>query len=288
MTGKIKIGRSYIGENYPVYFIAEIGINHNGSIDNVKKLIDMAVDCGANAVKFQKRTPEVSVPNNQKNVLRETPWGQLTYLEYKKKIELNENDFEYIDDYCKSKNIDWFCSCWDIQSLKFIKKFNPIALKIASASLTNNQLIHEYSKFDVPIILSTGMSTLKEIDDAVKILHKNKLLLAHCTSAYPCKPEELNLKMIQTLMQNYGHIVGYSGHETGISTSLAAVVLGAIFVERHITLDRSMWGTDQSGSLEFEGLKRLIRDSNIIKKSLGDGIKKVYSSEKKIIEKLRL
>ncbi len=284
----IKIGKKIIGKSKPIFIIAEIGINHNGQIKLVEKLIDAAVDAGADAVKFQKRTPELCVPKNQRNIIRETPWGNMTYLEYKKKIELSENDFLHINKYCKQKKIQWFASCWDADSLKFIKRFNPVAYKIASASLTEISLLNEYSNLNKPIILSTGMSTINEINKAIKILKNNKLLISHCTSSYPCKTQELNLNVIPNFIKKYNFPIGYSGHEIGIQTSIAAVVLGACFIERHITLDRSMWGTDQSASLEPRGLKTLVRDIRIIEQSLGDGIKKVYPSEKKIKKKLRI
>ncbi len=284
----IRIGNKEISFNSPVYFIAEIGINHNGDLKNVEKLINIAAESGADAVKFQKRSPDLCVPENQKNIQRETPWGLITYLEYKKRIELEGKEFKFIDEYCKKKKIDWFCSCWDLDSLEFIKNFNPVAYKIPSALITDKNLLSGHKSLKVPIIVSTGMSTMKEIDDALTILSENQILLAHCTSSYPCPPEELNLNMIKTLKNKYPFQVGYSGHEIGIQTTLASVILGACFVERHITLDRSMWGTDQAASLEPAGLTKLIRDIKIVKKSLGDGIKKVYDSEKKIMKKLRV
>ena len=284
----IKIGKHKIGKSNPIYVIAEIGINHNGDMKLVKKLIDEAHLAGANAVKFQKRTPKICVPEEQKPIERDTPWGRISYLEYREKVELSRDDYIFIDKYCKNKGIDWFASCWDLESLKFIKYFNPVAYKIASASLTDNILLKEHSKLKEAIILSTGMSTMKEIKKAEKILSNTKLLIAHSTSAYPCKSEELNLNVIPKFIEEFDHPIGYSGHELGIQTTLAACVLGACFIERHFTLDRSMWGTDQAASLEPAGLKKLVRDVRVLEKSLGDGIKKVYDSEKKIREKLRL
>ena len=284
----IKIGKHKIGKSNPIYVIAEIGINHNGDMKLVKKLIDEAHLAGANAVKFQKRTPQICVPEEQKPIERDTPWGRISYLEYREKVELSRDDYIFIDKYCKNKGIDWFASCWDLDSLKFIKYFNPVAYKIASASLTDNILLKEHSKLKEAIILSTGMSTMKEIKKAEKILSNTKLLIAHSTSAYPCKSEELNLNVIPKFIEEFDHPIGYSGHELGIQTTLAACVLGACFIERHFTLDRSMWGTDQAASLEPAGLKKLVRDVRVLEKSLGDGIKKVYDSEKKIRDKLRL
>ena len=204
------------------------------------------------------------------------------------KIVIPKENYIYINDYCKRKEIDWFASCWDLESLKFIRSFNPVAYKIASASLTDQKLLKEHAMLDKPIILSTGMSTMKEIRKAEQILSDTNLLIAHSTSAYPCKSEELNLNVIPTLMKEFNHPIGYSGHELGIQTTLAACVLGACFIERHFTLDRSMWGTDQAASLEPPGLKKLIRDIRVLEKSLGDGVKKVYDSEKLILNKLRL
>ena len=284
----IKIGKHKIGKSNPIYVIAEIGINHNGDMKLVKKLIDEAHLAGANAVKFQKRTPQICVPEEQKPIERDTPWGRISYLEYREKVELSRDDYIFIDKYCKNKGIDWFASCWDLDSLKFIKYFNPVAYKIASASLTDNILLKEHSKLKEAIILSTGMSTMKEIKKAEKILSNTKLLIAHSTSAYPCKSEELNLNVIPKFIEEFDHPIGYSGHELGIQTTLAACVLGACFIERHFTLDRSMWGTDQAASLEPAGLKKLVRDVRVLEKSLGDGIRKVYDSEKKIRDKLRL
>ena len=271
----IKIGKHTIGRNYPIYVIAEIGINHNGDMQLVKNLIDEAHSAGADAVKFQKRTPEICIPEKQKSIERDTPWGRITYLEYKQKIELSKENYNYINEYCKRKEIDWFASCWDLESLKFIRNFDPVAYKIASASLTDQKLLKEHAVLEQPIILSTGMSTMEEIKKAEEILSNTNLLIAHSTSAYPCKSEELNLNVIPTLMKEFNHPIGYSGHELGIQTTLAACVLGACFIERHFTLDRSMWGTDQAASLEPPGLKKLIRDIRVLEKSLGDGVKKV-------------
>ena len=284
----IAIGKNQVGHNQKTYLIGEIGINHNGSVDNALKLIRIAKDSGFDAVKFQKRTPDVCVPEEQKNVIRETPWGRMTYLEYKYKIEFNEKDYSKIDSFCKEIGIDWFASVWDINSVDFIENFNPICYKIASASITDHKLLNHIKSKNRPIILSTGMSTLDQIDSAVNILNKNDLLIAHSTSAYPCKYEELNLNMVKTLMMRFKGIpIGYSGHEKGISTSVSAVAIGACHIERHITLNRTMWGTDHAASLEKRGMELLCRDIRNLELALGDGIKKVYESEKPIIEKLR-
>lgn len=284
----IAIGKNQVGHDQKTYLIGEIGINHNGSVDNALKLIRIAKDSGFDAVKFQKRTPDICVPEEQKNVIRETPWGRMTYLEYKYKIEFNEKDYSKIDSFCKEIGIDWFASVWDTNSVDFIENFNPICYKIASASITDHKLLNHIKSKKRPIILSTGMSTLDQIDSAVNIFNKKELLIAHSTSAYPCKYEELNLNMVKTLMKRFKGIpIGYSGHEKGISTSVSAVAIGACHIERHITLNRTMWGTDHAASLEKRGMELLCRDIRNLELALGDGIKKVYESEKPIIEKLR-
>lgn len=285
---KIKAGNSFIGDGEKVYIIAEIGINHNGSVELAKKLIKGAKDSGCDAVKFQKRTPELCVPKDQWNVERETPWGRMTYIDYRHKIEFNFSDYFEIDNYCKKKKIDWFASCWDEESVDFIEQFDPPLYKAASASLTDYNLLEKKKSTGKPLIISTGMSTMEEINSAVKAIGSENLLIAHSTSSYPCKLEELNLKVIRTLKQIYPEVpVGYSGHETGLAPTYAAVSLGAAFVERHITLDRAMWGTDQAASVEIVGFKRLVADIRDIEKSLGDGVKRVYESEMSQRKKLR-
>ena len=283
----VKIGNRLVGGSNPTYIIAEIGINHNGDISNVKKLIDMAVDTGCDAVKFQKRAPELCVPENQKNVMRETPWGIISYIEYRQKLEFGLNEYKEIDSYCRTNNIQWFASAWDIESLSFLEEFDLLCYKIPSALITNHDLLQAYRDTGRICILSTGMSTIEQITEAVKIFNKENLLIAHCTSTYPSPLEQLNLKMIDTLKERFGTIVGYSGHEVGLSTSYAAVTLGAKFIERHITLDRAMWGSDQAASVEHGGLKRLVENIRDIEKALGDGIKKVYPEEFIAMERLR-
>lgn len=284
----VKIGERYIGEDHPVYIIAEIGINHNGSIDVAKKMIDGAIFAGADAVKFQKRTPEICVPADQWLIERDTPWGRMTYIDYKRKTEFTMKQYFEIDQYCRQKGIDWFTSCWDIPSVEFIEQFDTPLYKIASACITDMELLAKVKDTGKPVMISTGMSTIEEIDEAVNALDSEKLMIAHATSTYPCKPKELNLKMINTLKNKYPHLpVGYSGHETGLATTYAAVALGAGFIERHITLDRAMWGTDQAASVEIMGLYRLVHDVRDIEKSLGDGVKKVYESERNSLSKLR-
>lgn len=284
----VKIGERFIGDKHPVYIIAEIGINHNGSIDIAKKMIDGAVFAGADAVKFQKRTPEICVPADQWLIERDTPWGRMTYIDYKRKTEFTMKQYFEIDQYCRQKGIDWFTSCWDIPSVEFIEQFDTPLYKIASACITDLELLAKIKETGKPIMISTGMSTMKEIEEAVNALGRNNIMIAHATSAYPCKPKELNLNMIKTLKETYPDIpVGYSGHETGLATTYAAVALGAGFIERHITLDRAMWGTDQAASVEIMGLYKLVHDVRDIERSLGDGVKKVYESEINSLNKLR-
>lgn len=287
MARTVTINDREVGDGRPVYIIAEIGINHNGDLGLAKRLIDVAADTGCDAVKFQKRTPDLCVPEHQKSTMRETPWGVMSYIDYKRRIEFGEDEYRTIDKHCRERGIAWFASCWDIPSLEFIERFSPPVHKIASASLTDDALLKRLQQTGRPLILSTGMSTEAEIEHAVSILDSDRLMVAHATSTYPCSPDELNLRVIQTLRARYPYPIGYSGHEVGLQTTLAAVSLGATFVERHITLDRAMWGTDHAGSVEPQGLARLVRDIRVIERALGDGIKKVYESEIPIRKKLR-
>lgn len=285
---KVKVGSRYIGDGEPVYIVGEIGINHNGSIEIAKKLIDGAVFAGCDAVKFQKRTPELCVPKDQWDIERDTPWGRMKYIEYRRKVEFNENEYAEIDKYCMQKGIDWFVSPWDEESVDFMERFDPVCYKFASASLTDTCLLAKIKSTGRPMMLSTGMSTLDEVKKAVELLGKDNLMIAQSTSTYPCKLEELNLKVIQSYKKLFPDIpVGYSGHEVGLAPTLAAVSLGAAFVERHITLDRAMWGSDQAASVEIGGMFRLVKDIRDIEKSLGDGNKVVYESELPSIKKLR-
>jgi len=284
----IKVGDRNVGEGMPVFVIAEIGINHNGDIGLAKRLIDGAVLAGVDAVKFQKRTPELCVPRDQWELQRDTPWGRMTYIEYKRRIEFGQTEYEQIDKHCKERGIDWFASCWDEPSVDFIDAFSPACYKAASASLTDLPLLKKMQDTGRPLMISTGMSTLQEIDAAVSMLGTHNLMVAHSTSAYPCPIESLNLRMINTLRDRYpGVPVGYSGHETGLATTWAAVSLGATFIERHITLDRAMWGTDQAASVEIGGLMRLVSNIRDIERSMGDGIKRLYEPELAMRRKLR-
>ncbi|MCS6903974.1 MAG: N-acetylneuraminate synthase family protein [Bacteroidia bacterium] len=278
-----------IGKGQKVYIIAEIGINHNGSLDLALRMIEAAHRAGCDAVKFQKRTPEVCVPKEQWYVERDTPWGRIPYIEYRHKVEFGPKEYQAIDAFCKKKGIDWFASCWDIPAVDFIEQFNPPLYKAASACLTDWELLRKMKSTGKPLILSTGMSTQEEINSAVTAIGEENLLLAHSTSTYPCPPHELNLRMIQTLEHLFPNIpIGYSGHETGLATTIAAVALGACFVERHFTLDRAMWGSDQAASVEPTGMEKLVRDIRDIEVALGDGIKKVYESELSAMKRLRI
>lgn len=284
----IQIGETTVGPGEPAFIIAEIGINHNGDVDIAKQLIDVADTAGCDAVKFQKRDPDVAVPEDQRDVPRETPWGVMPYIEYKKRIEFEQPEFDEIDAYCKDRGIMWFASAWDQPSVDFLEQYDVPAMKVASAGLTDHDLLRRMRKLDVPIILSTGMSTMEEIREAVDVVGTDDLAVMHTTSTYPCPNEELNLRMINTLQDEYPDVpIGYSGHEVGLQTTLAAVTLGACLVERHITLDRAMWGTDQAASVEPPGLMRLVRDIRVIETALGDGVKKVYDSELPVRKKLR-
>jgi N-acetylneuraminate synthase len=286
-TFRVSAKRS-IGEGQPVYVIAEIGINHNGSLEIAKKLIDEAVTAGCDAVKFQKRTPELCTPKDQWHVERDTPWGRMTYINYRHMIELGYEEYAEIDSYCREKGIDWFVSCWDEDSVDFMEQFDPGVYKFASASLTDHSLIAKVKATGKPYILSTGMSTMDEIQETVGKFGTDNLLVAHSTSAYPCPPQELNLRMIETLEDMYPNTpIGYSGHETGLGTTLAAVALGASFVERHFTLDRAMWGSDHAASVEPQGMQKLVRDIRDLDLALGDGIKRVYDSELGAMKRLR-
>jgi N-acetylneuraminate synthase len=282
----IKIGGREVGDDQPCYVVAEIGINHNGNIDLAKRLISVAVAAGCDAVKFQKRTVEVVYTAEELAKPRENPFGT-TNGDLKRALEFGVEDYEEIDAYCKAVKIPWLVSCWDEQSVDLMKRFDLPCFKIASASLTDDHLLRHTRAAGKPIILSTGMSTLEEVDHAVNVLGKQDLILLHTCSTYPASYDELNLRVIPVLRERYAVPVGYSGHETGIPTSVAAVVLGSCCVERHITMDRAMWGSDQAASLEPNGISRLVRDIRLIEQSMGDGVKRVYERELPIIKKLR-
>ena len=285
-TKKVKIGNKTIGEGEPVFIIAEIGINHNGDINIAKQLIDVAVSAGCDAVKFQKRTIELVYTPEELAKPRENPFGP-TNGDLKRGLEFGEKEYKEIDRYCKERGIIWFASPWDVKSVDFLEKFNMPCYKIASACLTDDELLKKVRATGKPVILSTGMSTIEQIRHAVSILGEQDLVLLQCTATYPSADEELNLRVIPWLKENFDYPIGYSGHEVGVYSSIVAAVLGACAVERHITLDRAMWGSDQAASLEPQGLSRLVRDIRLIPLWLGDGKKRVFESEIPILEKLR-
>jgi N-acetylneuraminate synthase len=271
------------------YLIAEIGINHNGSIKLAKKLIDLAVKYNFDAVKFQKRNPDISTPEIQKSVIRETPWGQITYLDYKKKIEFGLKEFKEIDKYCEKKKIDWFVSPWDLDSVRFMNFFKFKFNKIASAMITNIPLLEAVAKQKKKTLISTGLCQEKDIDTAIRIFKKNKckFVIMHCVSKYPCPENELNLNLISYYKKKYKCEIGYSGHESTVSPSLLAWYLGAEYIERHITLDRSMWGTDQAASLAEDGIKTLSEVASKAPTVLGNGKKIFGDEEKKLLKKFK-
>jgi N-acetylneuraminate synthase len=283
---EVKIGDTLVGDGYPCYIVAEIGINHNGDIELAKKLIELADAAGCNAVKFQKRTVDVVYTAEEMAKPRESPFGA-TNGDLKRALEFGLDQYREIDRYCREIGIAWFASCWDEGALDFIDQFHPPCLKIASASLTDDDLLRNYRAKGRPLVLSTGMSTQEEIDHAVDVLGKKDLIILHATSTYPSNYDELNLRLIPELRKRYGVPVGYSGHETGIPSSSAAVALGACMVERHVTLERSMWGSDQAASLGPSGITRLVRDVRLVEVSMGSAVKYVLEREKPMIKKLR-
>ncbi|WP_426621405.1 N-acetylneuraminate synthase family protein [Microbacterium sp. As-52] len=284
----VSIGSRVIGGGRPAYVIAEIGLNHNGDVDIAKKLIDVAARAGADAVKFQKRTPEISTPEHMRDVPRETPWGVMSYLDYRRRVEFGRDEYVEIGDHATMLGLDWFASPWDVPSIAFLEDLNVVAHKVASASLTDTELLIALRETGKPVILSTGMSTIEQIDRALDTLGTDRVVLMHATSTYPLEPEEANLRVIATLRDRYpGVPVGYSGHERGLQISLAAVAIGAVAVERHITLDRTMWGSDHAASLEPAGLEHLVRDIRVIERATGDGVKRVFDSERAPMAKLR-
>ena len=287
MAREVQIGNRMVGDGHPAYIVAEIGINHNGSVQTAKDLIEQAYRTGVDAVKFQKRTPELCVPKDQWEIMRETPWGYISYIDYRRKMEFQQHEYGEIDRFCNELGISWFASVWDEPSVDFMEQFNPVCYKVPSASLTDHALLSCLKGTGRPVILSTGMSTMEQIHEAVDQLDTDKLVICHATSTYPCDPDELNLNMIQTLRNEFPCPIGYSGHEVGLITSVVAVALGACMVERHITLDRAMWGSDQAASVEPTGFERLVKYVRVTEQSLGDGVKKVYESEIPSLRKLR-
>jgi N-acetylneuraminate synthase len=272
------------------YLIAEIGINHNGDMQIAKRLMDAAFACQWDCVKFQKRNPDVCVPEAQKGLMRDTPWGRMTYLEYKKRIEFGQEAYDQIDAYCKLKPLDWSASVWDMDSLSFlVERYDVPFLKIASAQISDLKLVEAVAKTGKPVIMSTGMSTIEEVDQGVNVLmkHSSNYLLMHTNSAYPTPDNEINLRIMETLKERYSCPIGYSGHEYGVEPSVIAACLGAKVIERHITLDHNMWGTDQAASLEIDGMDKLRRRVSRVRSYLGTNEKRITESELPIREKLK-
>jgi len=287
MDREITLGDRLVGDGHPVYVVAEIGINHNGDLEQAKRLIDAAMLAGVDAVKFQKRTPELCVPPEQRDKMRETPWGYITYMDYRYKVEFGEAEYESIDQYCGERNLQWFVSVWDEPSVDFMEPYDPVCYKVPSASLTDHELLRKVKSTGKPMLISTGMSTMDQIEAAVEVIGTENLLINHATSTYPCEPEELNLHAINTLRDKFPVPIGYSGHEVGLIPSVVAVSLGACSIERHITLDRANWGSDQAASVEPGGIQRLVKYIRVTEQALGDGVKRVYESELESLEKLR-
>lgn len=283
---EVVLGDRSVGDGQPCYILAEIGINHNGDTAIAKKLIDVASLAGCDAVKFQKRTVDVVYTPEELAKPRESPFGE-TNGELKRALEFGQAEYEEIDAYCRAKSMPWTASGWDEASVDFIDQFDPPFYKIASASLTDDSLLRHTRAKGKPIVLSTGGSSLEQIDHAVEVLGRDDLILLHCCSAYPSQYTELNLRVIPVLRERYGVPIGYSGHETGIASSVAAATLGACIVERHVTMDRSLWGSDQAASLEPNGIMRVVRDIRLVETALGDGVKRVYPSEVPVMQKLR-
>lgn len=284
----VTIGTRVIGGGRPAYVIAEIGLNHNGDVDIAKRLIDVAADAGVDAVKFQKRTPEISTPEHMRTMPRETPWGVMSYLDYRRRVEFDRDQYIEVSDHALLRGLAWFASPWDVPSVAFLEDLRVVAHKVASASLTDIELLEALRDTGKPLIVSTGMSTLTQIDRALEVVGTDRVVLMHATSTYPMEPEEANLRVIPALRDRYpGVPIGYSGHERGLQISTAAVALGAVAVERHITLDRTMWGSDHAASLEPTGLAHLVRDIRIVEEALGDGIKRVFPGEQAPMAKLR-
>lgn len=287
MQRELRIGGRTVGDGFPAFVVAEIGLNHNGDLELAKQLMQAAAKASADAVKFQKRMPDLCVPEEQRAQMRETPWGYISYLEYRHRVEFGEAEYAAIDRHARDLGIMWFASVWDEPSVDFLERLGPVALKIPSPALTDHALLRRVRETGRPLILSTGMSTMEQIRAAAEVVGTDGLLLAHSTSTYPCEPAELNLRMIETLRREFPCPIGYSGHEVGLVPTVVAVAMGACLVERHITLDRAMWGSDQAASVEPAGFERLVKYIRVTEDALGDGIKRVYESERAALVRLR-
>ncbi|RBP68233.1 N-acetylneuraminate synthase [Brevibacterium sanguinis] len=284
----VAIGDHLIGDGRPVYMIGEIGINHNGDVEIAKQLMDVAAAAGAQAVKFQKRNPDVAVPEHQKSKMRSTPWGEMTYLDYKHRVEFGREEYAEIDRYANELGLQWFASPWDVDSVEFLEtEFDALTYKVASASLTDFELLRAIAATGKPVLCSSGMADWATLDAAVEVFDRDKLVLMHATSTYPLPPEEVNLAAIPAMRERYGVPVGYSGHELGLEISFAAAALGAATIERHITLDSSMWGSDQSASMEPREFTSLVKGVRVLEVARGDGTKRIMPGEESKIDSLR-
>ena len=287
MTARsVQIAGYRVGPGHPCFIVAEIGINHNGNVETALRLIDAAAASGCQAVKFQKRTVDLVYPPEELAKPRESPFGA-TNGDLKRGLEFGAAEYRVIDAYCREKGLLWFASCWDENAVAFMEEFDPPCCKLASACLTHDDLLSCCRATGRPLILSTGMSTMDEIRHAVELVDQDRLVILHTASTYPSRVEDLNLRVIQTLQREFGCPVGYSGHEVGLQTSVAAVALGACVVERHLTLDRAMWGSDQAASVEPHGFARLVRDIRSVELALGDGTKRLLEDEIPMMQKLR-
>ena len=286
----VNIGGRLVGDGHPCFLVAEIGINHNGNVAVAKQLVDAAKGAHVDAVKFQKRTPELCVPEAQKNVPREVQGKIMTYLEYRHLVELDRPRYAEIHAHCRAVGMPWFASCWDCEAVTFIEQFSPPCYKVASASITDDKLLiaTRNAAGSKPLLVSTGMSTLEQIDHAVEVLGKENLVLMHTVSTYPAALKDVNLRVMDTLRDRYGCLVGYSGHEDSLAPSIAAAARGACVIERHITLSRAMWGSDQAASLQPSGFRLLTRDIRMLEEAMGDGVKRVVEGELAAMKKLRL
>jgi len=280
---EIKIAEKIINKESDAYVIAEIGLNHNGDMDLAKKLIIEAKRAGSNAVKFQKRFPDECVPEDKKKEIRMTPWGEMSYLDYRFKVEFDEKEYDEIAVFCKKEEIDWFVSVWDHSSIDFMKKYDPIAVKVPSDKMNDLIFLEKMKELDCPIIMSSGGTEYDVLDAAVECLGVDNNALLQCTSIYPCDTNQMNLAVIKSLIDRYKIVSGLSSHHTSPVFGSFSLAYGAKIIEQHFTLNRAFWGSDQSMSLEPRGLELLVKYIRMFEQSDGDGIKKVYDQEKKVL-----
>lgn len=283
----VTIARRTVGPGRPCFIVSELGINHNGDMDIARRMIDAAADAGVDAVKFQTGNPRAYVRPERWSDLRDTPWGRMPYIDYRRALEFTPGEYEALAAHAGARGLAWLVSCLDAGTVEWMDDLAPAAYKVASPMLTDRDLLRAFRDTGRPVVLSTGMSTLPEIDRAVSRLDRSRLVVLHCTSAYPAPPEQINLRAMDTLRHRYDVPIGYSGHEVGLQTTVAAVARGACMVERHLTLSRAMWGSDQAASVEPQGWRRLVRDIRTVERALGDGVKRVYDSERENMRKFR-